>query len=201
MGIVENYINGLRDAYITYNGGEIWKHFETIKHGVSAESIEELKRIFPFIPKSLLELLSFVDGTYYNEYKGEEITLYFLGSDLNGYPYYLLSAEEMIKNQTIASAYYADYIDRVYGDEDIDEKITDKSEEVKWLHFSDCMNNGGTSQLFIDFSPSKKGQLGQIVRFVHDPDEFLVIAENFDAYLQQLIDNKFNFINEESIER
>lgn len=201
MGIVENYINGLREAYITSNGGEIWEHFETIKHGVSSESIEELKRIFPFIPKSLLELLSFVNGTYYNEYKGEEITLYFLGSDLNGYPYYLLSAEEMIKNQTIAPAYYADYIDRVYGDEDIDDKITDKSKGIKWLHFSDCMNNGGTSQLFIDFSPSKKGQLGQIVRFVHDPDEFLVIAENFDAYLQQLIDNKFNFINEESIER
>ncbi len=49
-----------------------------------------------------------------------------------------------------------------------------------WLHFSDCMNNGGTSQLFIDFFTRARGQKkGQIVRYLHDPDELVVIAESF----------------------
>lgn len=57
------------------------------------------------------------------------------------------------------------------------------------------MNNGGSSQLFIDFSPSERGVKGQIVRFLHDPDEMKVIANSFDEYLQMLIDNKYAFIN------
>jgi len=62
------------------------------------------------------------------------------------------------------------------------------------------MNNGGTSQLFIDFSPSEKGTKGQIVRFLHDPDEFSVIADSFEEYLKKLIDNEYDFINEDILE-
>lgn len=62
------------------------------------------------------------------------------------------------------------------------------------------MNNGGTSQLFIDFSPSEKGTKGQIVRFLHDPDEFSVIADSFEEYLQKLIDNEYDFIDEDILE-
>ena len=46
------------------------------------------------------------------------------------------------------------------------------------------MNNGGTSKLFIDFSPSASGIKGQIVRFLHDLDEIEVIADSFDEYLE-----------------
>jgi len=74
--------------------------------------------------------------------------------------------------------------ERKYEKVHIDEKITDQPYSLKWLHFSDCMNNGGTSQLFIDFSPSEKGTKGQIVRFLHDPDEFSVIADSFEEYLK-----------------
>ena len=69
-----------------------------------------------------------------------------------------------------------------------------------WLHFSDCMNNGGTSKLFIDFSPSSKGVKGQVVRYLHDPDKITVIADSFDEYLQMLMDNGYNFINEDVME-
>lgn len=76
----------------------------------------------------------------------------------------------------------------------IDEKITDRTDALCWLHFSDCMNNGGTSQLFIDFSPSARGTKGQIVRYLHDPDEFVVIADSFDDYLQVVMGHKYDFI-------
>ena len=71
---------------------------------------------------------------------------------------------------------------------------------MKWLHFSDCINNAGTSQLFIDFSPSEKGVKGQIVRFLHDPDEIGVIADSFDEYLEELIESGLDFISEDMID-
>ncbi|WP_433900863.1 SMI1/KNR4 family protein [Sphingobacterium puteale] len=199
MKISEKYLLGLKKAYYDNNGVETWDHFDQIKHGASKTDMEQLKEIFPDVPQPLVDLLEYVDGTYWRTYADEEIAFFFLGSDLNEYPYYLLSSKEMIENQSIAYTYYADYIDRKYDHVEIDSKITDKSANLKWLHFSDCMNNGGTSQLFVDFSPSEKGKRGQIVRFVHDPDEFRVIADSFDEYLQLLINTGYNFIDEEDM--
>ena len=62
------------------------------------------------------------------------------------------------------------------------------------------MNNGGTSQLLIDFSPSVRGVKGQVLRYLHDPDEMGVVADSFDEYLQMLIDEEYDFINEDTVE-
>ena len=200
MEIVKQYLAGLEKAYFDNGAKETWEHFEKIKHGATNEDIEKIKNLYPEVPNSFISLLEFVDGTYWREYKGEEITLYFLGSDVEEYPYYLLSSREIVENQNQAIEYYSDYIERKYEEVEIDEKITNQPNSLKWLHFSDCMNNGGTSQLFIDFSPSEKGKKGQIVRFLHDPDEFSVIADSFEEYLKKLIDNEYDFINEDILE-
>lgn len=196
----EQYITGLKEAYFENQGKEIWEHFEKIKHGLTEENIQKLTEIYPEVPEVLLDLLKYVDGTYWREYEGEKMAFYFLGSDMEEYPYYLLSSGEIIENHDIAVKYYSDYIEREYEEVEIDEKITDTAKDLKWLHFSDCMNNGGTSQLFIDFSPSEKGTKGQVVRFLHDPDEFSVIADSFEDYLRMLMDKEYDFINEEFIE-
>jgi hypothetical protein len=198
--LAEQYIAGLKKAYFENNGGEIWEHFEKIKHGLTEAHIQRLKELYPDIPDALVSLLKYVDGTYWREYEGEKFAFYVLGSDMEEYPYYLLSSGEMIENQEVAVKYYSDYIEREYEEVEIDEKITDTVKDLKWLHFSDCMNNGGTSQLFIDFSPSAKGTKGQIVRFLHDPDEFSVIADSFEEYLQMLMDKEYDFINEDLLE-
>ena len=101
-----------------------------------------------------------------------------------------------METQNEAFDYYADYINRVYEEVAIDDRITDDASQLNWLHFSDCMNNGGTSQLFIDFSPSSMGKVGQIVRFLHDPDEMVVIADSFDDYLRMLMKNDYCFVDE-----
>ena len=95
-----------------------------------------------------------------------------------------MSSREIVENRNQAIQYYSDYIGGNYDEVEIDEKIINQSNDLKWLHFSDCMNNGGTSQLFIDFSPSEKGKKGQIVRFLHDPDEFKVIADSFEEFIK-----------------
>jgi hypothetical protein len=201
MKIIEEYVNRLKKAYYENGGKESWDNFERVKHGASKEDINKLKAEYPSVSDSLSNLLKYVDGTYFREYEGEKITFYMLGSDVCEYPYYLLSVNQILESKNEAFDYYADYVNREFGDDvEIDEKITDCANTLKWLHFSDCMNNGGTSQLFIDFSPSEKGTKGQVVRFLHDPDEIQVIANSFDDYLQMLIDNGIDFINEDSVE-
>ena len=197
---VKEYLDGLKDAYLKHDGKEEWEYFERNRQGAKKEYIDELTQIFPDIPKSLISLLQHVDGTYAREYAGETILFYIFGSDVYEYPYYLLSSEEIIQSKNAADD-YSEYIERVYEGVEIDDKITNKVDtSTKWLHFSDCMNSGGTSQLFIDFSPSSTGKKGQIVRFLHDPDELKVIADSFDDYLKMLMDNEYNFINEHSVE-
>lgn len=166
--------------------------------GTEKDDMDELRRQYPDIPKSLLELLGIVDGTYWREYGGEKFGIYLLGSDIEGYPYYLLSSAQMSNQEEMD--WLQDYISREFGDIEIDERITDQTDNLCWLHFSDCMNNGGTSQLFVDFSPSTDGIKGQIVRYLHDPDKIEVIADSFDDYLEMLMEQEYDFINEDSFD-
>ena len=199
MNIAEKYLEELKKAYYKNGGKEYWDKFEKIKAGATEENIKKIKEEFPETPDSLIELLKIVDGTYHREYQGEKITFYFLGSDVMGYPYYLLSSNQIFENKKDGYYLFGGYIDGEYEDVEVDEKITDDSEKIKWLHFSDCMNNGGTSKLFIDFSPSKKGKKGQIVRYLHDPDEIEVIADSFDEYLEKLMEHDLDFISKDTI--
>lgn len=199
MNIVEKYLEELKKAYYKNGGKEYWDKFEKIKAGATEENIKKIKEEFPETPDSLIELLKIVDGTYHRECQGEKITFYFLGSDVMGYPYYLLSSSQILENKKDGYYLFGGYIDGEYENVEVDEKITDDSEKIKWLHFSDCMNNGGTSKLFIDFSPSEKGKKGQIVRYLHDPDEIEVIADSFDEYLEKLMEHDLDFISKDTI--
>ena len=199
MNIAEKYIKELKKVYYENDGKEYWDNFEKIEEGATEENIKKLKEEFPETPDSLIELLKIVDGTYHREYQGQRIAFYLLGSNVMGYPYYLLSSRQILENKKDGYYLFGGYIDGEYEDVEVDEKITDDSEKIKWLHFSDCMNNGGTSKLFIDFSPSEKGKKGQIVRYLHDPDEIEVIADSFDEYLEKLMEYGLDFINEDTI--
>ena len=199
MNIAEKYIEELKKAYYKNGGKEYWDKFEKIKVGATEENIQKIKEEFPETPDSLIELLKIVDGTYHREYQGEKIAFYFLGSDVTGYPYYLLSSSQILENKKDGYYLFGGYIDGEYEDVEVDEKITDDSEKIKWLHFSDCMNNGGTSKLFIDFSPSEKGKKGQIVRYLHDSNEIEVIADSFDEYLEKLMEHDLDFISKDTI--
>ena len=68
----------------------------------------------------------------------------------------LLSSSQILETKDKAYKYYADYVDRKYEEVEIDEEIINDSKKMRWLHFSDCMNNGGTSQLLQIFHHQKK---------------------------------------------
>ena len=203
MTLVEQYLEGLKQAYIDNGGEEAWQNLMATAHGATEADLQLLRNRYPQVPESLRDLLRRIDGTYWRKYEKGTICDLILGADedMGDYPYYLLSAKQIVETQNEAFDFYADYINREYEEVEIDNRITsDASQLHNWLHFSDCMNNGGTSQLFIDFSPSATGKLGQVVRFLHDPDEIVVIADSFDDYLKMLMKNGYCFVDEMNFE-
>ena len=215
MTLAQQYIEGLRQAYLDAGENAVaeWRQFERVKHGIGAEEKAKLLEVYPAIPENLLGLLAFADGTYWREYGGEKIAFYFLGSDVGdgGYPYYLYSAEQLLEDKAqnygdnFADLFYWYQEEQAEGGDDpyslfVDERIRQDGSPCDWLCFSDCMNNGGSSSLFIDFTPAEGGKKGQIIRFLHDPDRLDVIADSFDEYLQMVMDNGYAFVDEEHFE-
>ncbi|MDR6716411.1 MULTISPECIES: SMI1/KNR4 family protein [unclassified Paenibacillus] len=194
MDLVNKFLNGLRAAL----SPEELEELKTAS-GATKEDITTLRSKYPNCPESLIVLLENIDGTYWRKYGEKEITVCILGSDVEEgrYPYYLLSTQQMLessKNEEDVS-YLLEYEDE---EDAVDSKINPEGLlPGKYIHFSDCMNNGGTSRLYIDFNPTDGGVRGQIIRFLHDPDEYVVIANSFDEYLQGLVDSGFVFLNEE----
>ncbi|WP_049398829.1 SMI1/KNR4 family protein [Stenotrophomonas maltophilia] len=191
MNLVDRFLSGLIPRLPAEDAPQ-WAWVQ----GASAEDLQRLRAQWPQVPDSLVELLSRVDGTHFREYPGGEVCVLMLGSDVGDYPYYLRSVAQIFEEQdewddSIRSI-YEDWLDdepEILGD-GIDADLP----MDRRLCFSQCANNGGTSKLYLDFNPAPGGTVGQVVRYLHDPDSYVVIAPSFDAYLQQLIDRDYAFI-------
>lgn len=190
INIVEQYLKGLEERLSEYDKSEL-----SYASGATDRQLANLKYSYPNCPDSLLQLLGRINGTYWEKYGDHEICVLILGSDVFEYPYYLKSVEQILEGggfkasiREIYSKYFNDMPELVGENIDPDVNID------RWLCFSDCMNNGGTSQLFLDFDPLPGGIPGQVVRFLHDPDSFKVIANSFDDYLLMLISEDYSFI-------
>lgn len=198
--LAKAYFDGLKEAYHREGGRELWEHFAGVVRGVDQTDLDRLLKIYPDAPESLTELLKLVDGTYWREYQGETVGVYLLGSDVEEYPYYILSARQIAEGKEEFQKWGGYLIRREFEDIPVDEAVCDDMDRLCLLHFADCMNNGGTSKLFLDFSPSDKGKKGQVLRYLHDPDGLAVIADSFDEYLEGLMEEEYSFLNEETLE-
>jgi hypothetical protein len=125
-----------------------------------------------------------------------------LGSDVGHYPYYLRSVEQIFED-TAQWDSWGESIRSIYEEwleEDPDILGAGIDADLPMgqrLCFSHCCNNGGTSVLYLDFDPAPGGTVGQVVRYLHDPDSYAVIAPGFDAYLEQLIEGGYLFMAEQ----
>lgn len=198
MEIVEQYLQGLRQALPEEPREEL-----ALASGASAEQLQALQQAYPLCPASLLALLGQINGSHWQEYDAGTVSVLMLGADagMNGYPYYLRSVEQILEDRERGSDSIADtYSENGRIDPNwltLDPRIDAKVSESTRLCFAHCMNNGGTSMLYVDFVPGEGGVVGQIVRYVHDPDEFCVIADDFDAYLQLVMARGYEFVDED----
>ncbi|SMR70346.1 MULTISPECIES: SMI1/KNR4 family protein [Stenotrophomonas] len=194
MNLVERFLSGLIPR-LPEDDAPQWAWTE----GASEADLQRLRAQWPQVPGSLVELLSRVDGTHFRQYPKGEVCVLMLGSDVGDYPYYLRSVAQIFEDQQ----QWDDSIRSIYEEwleeepEILGAGIDADLSMSRRLCFSHCMNNGGTSMLYLDFDPAPGGSIGQVVRYLHDPDSYAVIAPSFDAYLQQLIDRDYAFINED----
>ena len=192
MSISEQYLQAL----ISFMPEDLKSEYQAVS-GASQTEIAQLLASFPKCPLELIELLKQVNGTYYQQYGEQVVSIPILGSDVEAYPYYLKSVQQILADQE--AKYMQESIFERYGEwiakqyVTIDDKIDQHRPMSHWLCFSDCINNGGTSSLYIDFHPTAKGKVGQVVRYLHDPDSFVVIANSFADYLTQVMQDGFLF--------
>ena len=193
MSIVTTYLTELKQRLTLTQ-----KHDLSLACGATQQQLASLLRHYPETSPALLELVGQINGTWWQRYGETTIGVLMLGSDVFEYPYYLMSVEQMLQEATrsgersIAKT-YQDFPEACEIDVRIDPTVPD----ARRLCFSQCMNNGGTSILYLDFTPAPTGVVGQVIRFLHDPDSFQVIADSFEAYLQTLIDANFAFLTED----
>ena len=194
MNLVDRFLSGLIPR-LPEDDAPQWAWTE----GASEADLQRLRAQWPQVPGSLVELLSRVDGTHFRDYPKGEVCVLMLGSDVGDYPYYLRSIAQIFEDQQ----QWDDSIRSIYEEwleeepEILGAGIDADLPMSRRLCFSHCMNNGGTSMLYLDFDPAPGGSVGQVVRYLHDPDSYAVIAPSFDAYLQQLIDRDYSFLDEE----
>lgn len=181
--------------------------------GASDDALSSVLARHPGCPDDLLALLGSVDGTYGAEHAGSRRLAYVLNSDVAGgeYPYYLLSCEQILASgrradlggESIADTYGDEWEEwlppgreaAAPGEGHLDDRIDPHLPEGRRLHFADCMNNGGTSRLYLDFDPVGGGMPGQVVRFLHDPDSYAVIADSFSEHLALSLRRGFGFVD------
>jgi hypothetical protein len=195
MNLVQTYLDGLHKA-LNAKGKAALSHAT----GASEVQLDALRFAYPLCPDSLLDLLRHINGTYHQDYGDTCIGVMMLGSDVEegAYPYYLLSAEQTVEEA--GKEFCRKSIADIYGitafesNQLCDPRINVTLQMNRRLCFSHCMNNGGTSKLYIDFDPAADGQVGQVVRFLHDPDNYAVIADDFDHYLMQMINDGYAFL-------
>ncbi len=193
MNLVDRFLSGLIPR-LPEDDAPQWAWTE----GASEADLQRLRAQWPQVPDSLVELLSRVDGTHFRDYPKGEVCVLMLGSDVGDYPYYLRSIAQIFEDQQ----QWDDSIRSIYEEwleeepEILGAGIDADLPMSRRLCFSHCMNNGGTSMLYLDFDPAPGGNVGQVVRYLHDPDSYAVIAPSFDAYLQQLIDRDYSFLDE-----
>jgi len=120
-----------------------------------------------------------------------------LGSDVWEYPYYLLSVEQMLKDAAKRDNSICD----LYGDEA--QRDTELVDPAHRRHFA----NGSAPMLRVlheqwrhiaalpGFRAHRRRRGGAMVRYLHDPDSYAVIAADFDSYLRSQIDRGYAFVN------
>ncbi|MRG44068.1 SMI1/KNR4 family protein [Chitinophaga sp. SYP-B3965] len=190
--IIQQYLNGLQTHL-----SEDDKKALSYAYGAMDSQIARLKDQYPECPDSLLQLLMQINGTYGQHYGDQDIFVLIFGAevDLTEYPYYLRSVEQILEgsdfNKSIRET-YGEHFESMPGL--VEPGIDPDVDMDRWLCFSYCVNNGGTSMLYLDFNPLPGGTRGQVVRYLHDPDSFKVIAGSFDEYLQMVMDKDYSFL-------
>ncbi len=157
---------------------EDWEEYEAIP-GVTEEELQVLEEQFQIVlPDEFKELYRYKNGSGF-------INLLWPQEDLEC-GYRLLSLQEMIKiksyfqNETREMAEFPEIIEEAQLQQ-LDSRIKPYLFCERWFPFAEYE---GSLYLMLDYDPSEKGETGQIICYVHDPDFIYYIAQNLTEVLE-----------------
>ena len=96
--------------------------------------------------------------------------------DIKNTKKYFCERDELLENH-----YDKDEIEK------LDNRIKPYLFNKKWFPFAQVV--GGSLYLMLDFDPTEKGKIGQIIFNMHDPDFIYYITESFTELLKDTINN------------
>jgi cell wall assembly regulator SMI1 len=100
--------------------------------------------------------------------------------------YRLMTTTEASDERSVLEKRAATYGDYVQPGER-DQRIRSGWFQPGWVPFAEF--GGGSLLLLEDHSPSDEGASGQIIGFVHDPDEIVYVAASMEDYLASSLEN------------
>lgn len=155
---------------------------------ISGASEEELQafeeRLGIRLPSDFKELYSYKNGSKY-------FSILPCVIDQRELPFSLMSLQEMenckkyFQNRDALLTDFPDYFSNQELENMRDSRIKPYLFNKKWLPFAQYCDS---CYLMLDFDPDREGQEGQIICYIHDPDEIIYVAESLTELIEGIMD-------------
>ena len=153
--------------------------------GASEEELQALEeRLGIRLPSDFKALYCYKNGSKY-------FSILPCVIDQRELPFSLMSLQEMesckkyFQNRDTLLTEFPDYFSSQDLENMRDSRIKPYIFNKKWLPFAQYCDS---CYLMLDFDPDREGQEGQIICYIHDPDEIIYVAENLTKLIEGIVD-------------
>ena len=175
----------MTDIYSIYRGvvPDLWSAIKSEWKGISSQEWMRLLQRYPDTPEGLSFLLNIVNGTYQQEYTSMKVTFpMFL---YEGKRFYLLSARQMLEfdlhGQDVMKM-------DILGLDTKPSQIRSASKQRNLCLFAATGEGEEASRLYLDYNPTKSGDVGQVIYYDGDTHMLEVLAPSFSHALLEIMD-------------
>ena len=175
----------MTDIYSIYRGvvPDLWSAIKNEWKGISSREWMHLLQRYPDTPEGLSFLLNIVNGTYQQEYTSMKVTFpMFL---YEGKRFYLLSARQMLEfdlhGQDVMKM-------DILGLDTKPSQIRSASKQRNLCLFAATGEGEEASRLYLDYNPTKSGDVGQVIYYDGDTHMLEVLAPSFSHALLEIMD-------------
>ena len=160
-----------------------WEEYQEIP-GASPNDIESFEKKFNIkLPKDIKELYSYKNGSKYFSILPSTI------HDVE-MSFSLMSLEQIVKtkqyfqNRDALLTEFPDFFTEEEIEKMRDSRIKPYLFHKQWIPFAEYCDS---CFLMLDFDPDKEGQEGQILCYIHDPDEVIYAAAGLSELVDKII--------------
>ena len=153
--------------------------------GASEKEIQEFeKRLGIPLPDELKEVYRYKNGSKF-------LAVLPCVIDQREMAFSLMSLQEIeagkryFQNRDALLTEFPDYFSSEDVEEMRDSRVKPYLFNKKWLPFAEYCDS---CYLMLDFDPDQEGQEGQIICYIHDPDEIIYVAKSFTELIEEIME-------------